>query len=71
MPLRTVSETATQRLNILTFWSKHALAATLDAFGVGRRTLYPWKAAYHQGQDASCRQFSSCSLGTSTINIAY
>lgn len=35
---------AQERLNILRFWDKHGLAATLDAFAVSRRTLYRWKA---------------------------
>ncbi len=36
---------AQRRLEILRFWDKHGLAATQDAFGVSRRTLYRWKAA--------------------------
>jgi hypothetical protein len=35
---------AQQRLKILRFWDKHGLAATMDAFGVSRRTLFRWKA---------------------------
>jgi hypothetical protein len=35
---------AQQRLNILHFWDKHELAATMDAFGVSRRTLFRWRA---------------------------
>ena len=31
-------------LEILRFFDKHGLAATRDAFGVSRRTLYRWKA---------------------------
>ncbi|MEW5791667.1 MAG: hypothetical protein AB1790_09380 [Pseudomonadota bacterium] len=31
-------------MKILRFWDRHGLAATLDAFGVSRRTLYRWKA---------------------------
>jgi len=49
--MQTVSEIAAQRLKILTFWGKHGLAATLDAFGVSRHTLYLCKAAYRQGQN--------------------
>lgn len=29
-----------ERLKVLSFWSKHGMAATMDAFGVSRRTLY-------------------------------
>jgi len=32
-----------RREKILTFWSVHGLAATKDAFGVGRATLFRWK----------------------------
>ena len=35
---------AQQRLHILRFFEKHGLQATIDAFGVSRRTLYRWKA---------------------------
>jgi transposase-like protein len=43
-----VSERARQRLKILAFWEKHGLAATQDAFGVSRRTLYAWRQRYRQ-----------------------
>ena len=36
---------AQRRLEILRFFDKHGLAATCDAFGVSRRTLYRWQAA--------------------------
>ncbi|MEJ5211645.1 MAG: helix-turn-helix domain-containing protein, partial [Burkholderiales bacterium] len=36
---------AQERLKILRFFDKHGLAATVDAFGVSRRTLYRWKRA--------------------------
>jgi len=36
---------AQRRFEILRFFNKHGLAATRDAFGVSRRTLYRWKAA--------------------------
>jgi transposase InsO family protein len=35
---------AQRRLDILRFWQRHGLEATVDAFGVSRRTLYRWKA---------------------------
>jgi transposase-like protein len=34
-----------ERLKILEFFHKHGLEATVDAFGVSRRTLYRWKKA--------------------------
>ena len=36
---------AQDRLKILRFWDKHGLAATVDAFGVSRRTLWRLRAA--------------------------
>ena len=36
---------AQRRLEILRFFDMHGLAATCDAFGVSRRTLYRWQAA--------------------------
>ena len=34
---------AKRKFDILVFWEKHGLAATVDAFHVGRRTLFLWK----------------------------
>ncbi|MFZ5537927.1 MAG: integrase core domain-containing protein [Pseudomonadota bacterium] len=36
---------AQERFKILQFWDKHGLEATMEAFGVSRRTLYRWKKA--------------------------
>jgi putative transposase len=38
-------EIVTKRARILTFFQEHGLAATRDAFGVSRPTLYRWKQA--------------------------
>ena len=40
---RMVTEEAKRRARILLFWEKHGLAATKEAFGVGRSTLFEWK----------------------------
>jgi len=32
-----------RRVRVLTFWQKHGIAATRDAFGVSRATLYRWQ----------------------------
>jgi len=37
------SERAKKRLAIISFWEKHGLEATVDAFRVSRRTLFRWK----------------------------
>ena len=37
------SEVATQRLKIIRFYDTHGEKITLDAFGVGRKTIYVWK----------------------------
>lgn len=40
-----VHKDAAARLKILRFFERHGLEATLEAFGVSRRTLYLWKAS--------------------------
>jgi transposase InsO family protein len=39
-----IAPDAQKRLTILQFWQRHGLAATREAFQVGRRTLYLWRA---------------------------
>jgi transposase InsO family protein len=39
-----VHKDAQRRFDILQFWKKHGLEATMDAFGVSRRTLYGWRS---------------------------
>jgi hypothetical protein len=52
---------AHRRLEILRFFDKHGLAATRDAFGVSRRTLYRWKAALKaQGGNPAALAAQSC-----------
>lgn len=40
-----VHNDAAHRLKILRFFERHGLEATLEAFDVSRRTLYPWQAS--------------------------
>jgi len=40
-----VTEHAKKRARILSFWDRYGLEATIEAFGVSRRTLYSWKRA--------------------------
>ena len=52
---------AQRRFEILRFFNKHGLAATRDAFGVSRRTLYRWKAALKaQGGNPAALAAQSC-----------
>ncbi|MFH0851812.1 MAG: DDE-type integrase/transposase/recombinase [Candidatus Peregrinibacteria bacterium] len=44
------SDEAQRRAKILTFWQKHGLAATKDAFGTGRATLYEWQRRLRGGR---------------------
>jgi len=44
-----ITEKALWRIRVLAFWSRHGLAATLDAFKVKRRTLFNWKGALKKG----------------------
>jgi len=41
---------AQRRAHILTFFKKHGLAATRDAFSVSRSTLYEWRQRLSQGE---------------------
>ncbi len=45
-----ICKRAEQRLNVLRFWERHGLAATQEAFGVSRRTLYAWRAQLRAGE---------------------
>ena len=46
---RMIAHTAKERARLLTFWEKHGLAPTREAFGVSRATLYAWKADLRKG----------------------
>ena len=37
------SETAQFRLEVINFYNKHGLSATIDAYGVSRATIFRWK----------------------------
>jgi len=45
-----ITKEAIRRTEILAFWSKHGLQATLDAFKVKRRTLFYWKKKLREGK---------------------
>lgn len=45
-----IQEIAKERAKILTFWRKHGLAATIEAYGVQRRTLFAWKKKLEDGR---------------------
>ena len=44
-----VSEKAKHKARVLSFWAKHGMEATEEAFGVKRRTLYYWKSQLMKG----------------------
>ncbi len=46
---RMVTDKAKRKARILAFWQKHGLKATIEAFGVKRRTLYCWKSQQKKG----------------------
>jgi len=41
-----ITDKARKRLKILIFWKKYGLQATLEAFGIKKRTLYDWQAKF-------------------------
>lgn len=43
-----ITTKALDKAKILSFWKKHGLGATLDAFPVKRRTLFLWKQKLQQ-----------------------
>jgi len=45
-----ITQTAIRRTEILSFWSKHGLAATLDGFKIKRRALFNWKRRLKDGR---------------------
>ncbi len=47
--LRMVTDEAKNRVKVLVFWKTYGLAATKEAHGVSRRTLYGWKARLDVG----------------------
>ena len=45
-----ITEEAQKRIKILSFWEEYGEAATKDAFGVSRATLFRWQATLrHKG----------------------
>src|SRR5580698_2776845 len=50
--LAMLSDKAKHKQKVLQFWDKHGLKATLDAFGLSRRTLFLWKKQKHTGEQA-------------------
>jgi len=49
MAVYMITKKAKERFEILVFWEKHGLQATLDAFHKKRRTLFLWKQKLNEG----------------------
>ncbi len=45
-----ITTNAKHKARILAFWEKHGFEATIEAFGVKRRTLFLWKAKLKKGE---------------------
>lgn len=45
-----MTDKAKRKFEILVFWEKHGLEATMDAFKVSRRTLFLWKKQLQEGR---------------------
>lgn len=50
LSLMATTPEAQRRAKIITFWKKHGLEATKDAFGVSRSTLFEWQRRLHIGK---------------------
>lgn len=48
-----MTDKAKKKFEILVFWEKHGLEATMDAFKVKRRTLFLWKKQLREGNTQS------------------
>src|SRR5262245_25518026 len=46
-----VSEKAQYRYRVVRFWEKYGLEATVEAFGIKRRTLYDWRMRLREGAE--------------------
>ena len=44
-----ITEKAKYKAKVLILWEKHGIQAAIDAFGVGRSTLYDWKDKWEKG----------------------
>ncbi|MBI5413763.1 DDE-type integrase/transposase/recombinase, partial [Candidatus Peregrinibacteria bacterium] len=44
-----ITEKALKKARVLAFWEKHGLSATLEAFGIKRRTIFLWKKKLKEG----------------------
>ena len=51
-PYSMITNKAEERLRIINYWKKYGLAATKDAFGAKRSTLYYWQKLY---KDSGCK----------------
>jgi len=45
-----ITDKAKRKFEILVFWEKHGLEATMDAFQLSRRTLFLWKKQMKEGK---------------------
>jgi len=44
-----ITQKAKEKFEILVFWEKHGLQATMDAFHTKRRTLFDWQKKFNEG----------------------
>ena len=44
-----ITQKAKEKFEILVFWEKHGLGATMDAFHKKRRTLFDWQKKFNEG----------------------
>ena len=50
LSLMDITQEAQHRAKIITFWKKHGLEATKDAFGASRSTLFAWQRLLREGK---------------------
>ena len=57
-----ITKDAQHRLTILAFLARHGHAATCEAFGVSRRTLYRWKQTFTKAGENPAALDALCHL---------
>ena len=45
-----ITEKAKHKASVLSFWQEHGTRATVEAFGIAKRTLYDWKKKQKEGE---------------------
>lgn len=65
------SDVAQIRLDIIEFSNKHGIQATIDAYGISRRTLFRWKKTLKDAQGRLESLVPTSKLNTSEVKQSF